>query len=117
MRLAVLAIAVLAAGAGLLWPLRGLRVTAVPVSAVEGQVTLAVTVSEVPRPCTTRIADLDTSVTAAWSGGTVHALLTPTVADAAAGAAVPVVVTTSGCLRATRVRSLVRLRSADVEHT
>ena len=110
MGLAVLAVAALAAGAGLLWPLRGLRVTAVQVPAFDGQVTLAVTVSEVPRHCTTRIAVLDTSVTAPWSGGTVHAHLTPTVTDAAAGAAVQVVVTTGGCLRATRVRTSVRLR-------
>jgi hypothetical protein len=107
--IAVVAVAVLAAGAGLLWPLRGLHVTAVSMSVVDGQVSVAVTVSEVPRRCTTRIAVLDTSVTAPWSGGTVHALLTPTVADADAGSAVPVVVTTGGCLRATRVRTTVRL--------
>jgi hypothetical protein len=111
----MLTLAVLAAGAGLLWPLRGLRVTAVPVPAFEGEVTLAVTVSDVPRRCTTRIAVLDTSVTAPWTGGTVHALLTPTVRDATddeAGPAVPVVVTTGGCLRATRVRTVVRVRPA-----
>ena len=78
----MLAVALLAAGAGLLWPLRGLHVTAVSMAVVDGQVSVAVTVSEVPRRCTTRIAVLDTSVTAPWSGGTVHALLTPTVADA-----------------------------------
>lgn len=107
----VLGSAVLAAGAGLIWPLHGPQVRAVQVAGYAGGRVIEVTVSAVPRGCTTRIAALDTSVTAGWSGGTVHALLTPTLQGARAGAGavdVPVVVTTGGCLRATRTRVVVR---------